>query len=65
MWKVILVLMLVTGAEQRLIVQQPLDGHGFATQAECDKFPVALSAVLPASWGSWAGSYSTTAPGEH
>ena len=38
MWKVILVLMLVTGAEQRLIVQQPLDGHGFATQAECDKF---------------------------
>lgn len=38
MWKVILVLMLVTGDGQRLIVQQPLDGHGFATQAECDKF---------------------------
>ncbi|MGQ0676155.1 MAG: hypothetical protein ACT4N4_08735 [Rhodospirillales bacterium] len=38
MWKVVLVLMVLTNAEQRLIVQQPLDGHGFATKAECDKF---------------------------
>jgi hypothetical protein len=37
MWKVVLVLMVLTNAEQRLIVQQPLDGHGFATKAECDK----------------------------
>ncbi len=38
MWKVVLVLMVVTNADQRLIVQQPLDGQGFAAKAECEKF---------------------------
>ncbi len=37
MWKVVLVLMVLTNADQRLIVQQPLDGHGFAAKAECEK----------------------------
>jgi len=38
MWKAILVLMAITGADQRIIVQQPLDGRGFAQKAECDAF---------------------------
>lgn len=38
MWKVILVLMVLTDADQRLIVQQPLDGQGFTAKAECEKF---------------------------
>jgi hypothetical protein len=38
MWKVVLILMVLTNADQRLIVQQPLDGHSFATKAECEKF---------------------------
>lgn len=36
MWKAILVLMAITSADQRIIVQQPLDGRGFAQQAECE-----------------------------
>lgn len=38
MWKAILVLMAITTADQRIIVQQPLDGHGFNAKAECDAF---------------------------
>jgi hypothetical protein len=38
MWKVVLILMVVTNADQRLIVQQPLDGQRFAAAAECEKF---------------------------
>ena len=38
MWKLILVLMIVTTADQRVIVQQPLDARSFATQAECEAF---------------------------
>ena len=37
MWKVILVLMAVTTADQRIIVQQPID-KTFASQAECNAF---------------------------
>lgn len=37
MWKLVLVLMVLTNGEQRLIVQQPLD-RGFASKAECDAF---------------------------
>ena len=38
MWKAILVLMAITTADQRIIVQQPLDGHGFQAKAECDAY---------------------------
>ncbi|MCC7047471.1 MAG: hypothetical protein IT562_12235 [Alphaproteobacteria bacterium] len=38
MWKVILVLMAITSADQRVIVQQPLGERSFAAKAECDAF---------------------------
>jgi hypothetical protein len=37
MWKLVLVLMIVTTADQRVIVQQAVD-RSFATQAECEAF---------------------------
>jgi len=37
MWKLILVLMIVTTADQRVIVQQAVD-RSFATQADCEAF---------------------------
>jgi hypothetical protein len=38
MWKLILVLMAITTADQRVIVQQPLAERSFASKAECDAF---------------------------
>lgn len=38
MWKAILVLMAITTADQRVIVQQPLGDRSFAAKAECDAF---------------------------
>ncbi|MCK6454377.1 MAG: hypothetical protein L6R19_26535 [Alphaproteobacteria bacterium] len=38
MWKLVLVLLIVTTADQRVIVQQPLDGRQFASQAQCEAF---------------------------
>jgi hypothetical protein len=37
MWKLVLVLMIVTNADQRVIVQQAVD-RSFATEAECEAF---------------------------
>jgi hypothetical protein len=49
-WKVVLVLMVVTNADQRLILQDAVAGGQFATKAECDTFA-----------GKWA---ETVAPAE-
>jgi hypothetical protein len=38
MWKAILVLMAITTADQRVIVQHPLGDRSFAAKAECDAF---------------------------
>jgi hypothetical protein len=38
MWKVVLVLMAITTADQRVIVQQPLGERTFAAKAECDAY---------------------------